>query len=197
VSASAVVGYIRVSSPSQDYAYQRSAIDVAARARGEKVDEWFADVTSGATMQRPNLGRLWARLGAGGVRRVWVYRLDRISRAGIAETLAAVQQVRKFGADLSFVADPLPQIEGPTGEIAIAFLAYCAQMQRLQIRETQDAARARLERDGRAWGRPELPDSLKDAVRALASQKFSVREIARQLKVSKSWVHKILKRPGH
>ena len=188
-----VVGYIRVSSPSQDYAYQRHAIEAAARSRGEKVGEWYGDVASGSRMDRPALGRLWAALDAGGVRRVWVWRLDRLTRSGIADMFDAVARVRSSGAELSSVADQLALDGGPAGELMLAVFAWCAQQERNKIRENQEAARARLAREGRRWGRPRTPDDRIDEVLVLKSQGRSVREIAHMMKLSKTWVHKVLK----
>lgn len=192
----AVVGYIRVSSASQDYTYQRTAIDAAARARGEKIGEWFADVASGGTLDRPQFSRLRAALDVRAVRRVWVWRLDRLTRTGIADTLECVSHVRRCGADLVSVADQVALDGGPAGELVLAVLAWCAQMERQKIRENQDAARERMQREGRSWGRPPLPDQLRDAVAAAKSHGLSCREIARQLKVSKSWVHRVLREMG-
>ena len=186
-----VVGYIRVSSSSQDYAYQRSAIDAAARGRGEQVCEWFADVASGATLDRPELARLRRALDVRRVRQVWVWRLDRLTRSGISDTLASVEHVRRSGAELVSVSDRVALDGGPTGELVLAMLAWCAQMEREKIRENQVAARERMARQGRAWGRPALPDALRDAVIAAASSGLSCRQIARQLKVSKTWVNEV------
>lgn len=194
MSDGAVVGYIRVSTPSQDAAYQRLAIDTAARARGERIDEWFADVATGATLkQRPQYVRLREWLDVRRVRRVWVWRLDRLTRSGIADTLEAVDHVRRSGAELVSVADPVALAGvGPLGDLVLSVWAFCAQMERTKIRENQEAARARLARQGRSWGRPPLPTDKRDAVAELASRGFSVRQIARELKVSKTWVHGVL-----
>lgn len=191
-----VVGYIRVSSRSQDYAYQRTAIDAAARGRGARVGAWFADVASGATLERPELARLRSALDARTVSQVWVWRLDRLTRSGIADTLECVSHVRRAGAELVSVADQVALDGGPTGELVLAVLAWCAQIEREKIRENQDAARARLQLQGRAWGRPPLDPCLRDAVALQASQGKSRREIARALQVSKSWVDGVLKGLG-
>jgi DNA invertase Pin-like site-specific DNA recombinase len=196
VQDGAVVAYIRVSSAGQDYAYQRSAIDVAARARGERVADWYGDVASGSTMDRPELARLRRALDDRAVRQVWVWRLDRLTRSGIADTLASVEHVRRSGAELVSVADRVALDGGPTGELVLAVLAWCAQMELAKIHENQDAARTRMRQQGRAWGRPALPPQLKDAVAAAASQGMSCREIARQLKVSKTWVAEVLRDLG-
>lgn len=188
----AVVGYIRVSSASQDYAYQRSAIDVAARARGERIDEWFADVGTGASLDRPELARLRSALDVRRVQRLWVWRLDRLTRGGISDTFGVVQHVRSSGAELVSVADQVALDGGPAGELVLAVFAWCAQMERTKIRENQEAARARMAREGRSWGRPRVAPHLRDAARELGSRGFSVREIARLMKKSKSWVHSVL-----
>jgi len=191
-----VAGYIRVSSASQDYEYQRTAIVAAARARGDGVDDWFADVASGGTLERPEFRRLQGALDARRVRRVWVWRLDRLTRSGIADTLEVVSHVRRSGAELVSVSDAVALDGGPTGELVLAVLAWCAQMEREKIRENQDAARERMRREGRSWGRQPLPPAMRDAVALEASQGFSRREIARKLKVSKSYVDGVLRKLG-
>ncbi len=194
-SGAVVAGYIRVSSSSQDHASQRHAIELAARARGERIDRWFADTISGSTMERPQLARLWRALEAREVSRVWVWRLDRLSRAGALPTLEAVQRVRACGASLASVMDPFT-LEGPAAEPILVLVAWCSEQERLKIRENQAAARARLEAAGRSWGRPRLPAHKVDGVALLASQGKSVRQIARELEISKSSVEKQLKALG-
>jgi DNA invertase Pin-like site-specific DNA recombinase len=199
-AAPAVAAYIRVSTASQDHAYQRAAIERAARARGELVERWYADVASGSTMERPELQRMRADLARGAVLRVWVWRLDRLTRSGIADTLELVSEVREADVELVSVVDGFMVDEGPIGELVLAVMAWAAQMERTKIHEAQEAARARLALQGRGWGRPELPRTTRDAVLELGSQKtddgrqrFSIRDIARQLNISKSSVGKYLR----
>lgn len=191
-----VCAYIRVSSPSQDYAYQRHAIEAAARGRRETIDAWYADVASGASSDRPELARLRCAVERGGVQRVWVWRLDRLTRGGIADTLGVVADIRNHGAELVSVADQVALEGGPAGDLVLSVLAWCAQMERTKIRENQDAARARMSRQGRAWGRPSLPAALKDSVIELRKRDMSCREIASELKISKTWVHRVLRECG-
>lgn len=194
--AAAVAGYIRVSTASQDHASQRHAIELAARARGEQIDRWYADTTTGSSMDRPELRRLWRALEQHQVQRVWVWRLDRLSRAGALATLRAVEQIRAAGATLASVADSFP-LEGPTGELMLMLTAWCSEQERLKIRENQAAARARLEAEGRSWGRPPLAPHKRDAVARLASQGKTVREIAREAECSKTFVHSVMRELGY
>jgi DNA invertase Pin-like site-specific DNA recombinase len=192
----AVAGYIRVSTASQDHAYQRSAIEAAARARGDRVDEWYADVASGGTLERPEFRRLQAALDARRVSRVWVWRLDRLTRTGIGDTLECVDHVRRSGAELVSVADAIALDGGPTGDLVLAVLAWCAQLERTKVHENQAAARARMALEGRAWGRPPLPAPVRDAVARHAAEGMSRRAIARTLHVSKSFVDRVLRGNG-
>lgn len=193
--AAAVAGYIRVSTASQDHAYQRHAIELAARARGVKIDKWFADVATGGTMERPQLLRLRAELARRSVGTVWVWRLDRVSRSGIADTLAFVDECRRASAPLISVADGFA-LEGPATELVCAVLAFASQLQLQTLRENQQAARARLESQGRNWGRPRLSDHQRDGVAVLASRGFSRSAIAAELDISESSVRKVLKELG-
>lgn len=193
--APAVAGYIRVSSASQDHAYQRHAIELAARARGVSIERWFADVATGGTMERPQLSRLRAELARRSITSVWVWRLDRVSRSGIADTLAFVNGCREAGAALVSVADGFA-LEGPACELVCAVLAFAAQLEREKLRENQLAARARLEASGRNWGRPQLPAHKRDGVALLASQGFSRIDIAAQLDISESSVRRVLRDLG-
>lgn len=187
-----VVGYIRVSSASQDHATQRHAIELAARARGEAIERWFADTATGGTMDRPELVKLRAELARGAVSCVWVWKLNRISRSGMVDTLSFVDEVRRSGARLVSVSENFP-LDGPASQMVIAALAFAAELEREQIRENQLAARARLEAAGRTWGRPPLPPHKRDAAALLASQGKSPKEIARELQISRTAAGKIVR----
>lgn len=188
--------YIRVSSASQDYQGQRVAIEQAARGRGERVDRWFADVGSGKSLRRPELERLRREIEARHVRRLWVWRLDRLTRSGIVDMISVVRGIQASGCELISLTDGIP-LEGPASDPVLAIIAWCAQLQREQIAENQAAARARMQSEGRSWGRPPLPPHVVDRVRALRSQEKTQRQIARELHISKSSVQRYLEETDH
>ena len=82
--------YVRVSSRAQDDATQRTAITRIAAARGDEVDDWRAEKRSARTMDRAELVRLLADARAGRLRgrRLYLFRLDRLTRTGIADNAA-------------------------------------------------------------------------------------------------------------
>jgi DNA invertase Pin-like site-specific DNA recombinase len=181
----AAAAYIRVSSRSQDHAYQRVEIERVCRARGESIGLWFADTASGRSMQRPELDRLRAAVHAGEIRRLWVWRLDRLTRSGIVDTLNVLEEFRGARCSVQSVADGF-DLEGPAAEIVLAVVAWAAQTERQKIAENVAAARARMALQGKTWGPPRLATEIRSFARALRAEGHSVRAIAGQLGISKS-----------
>src|SRR5436190_2138981 len=134
-----IAAYLRVSSRAQDAASQRSAIERAAAARGDAVSEWYSEKRSGRTLDRAELQRLRADVRAGRVRRLFVFRLDRLARSGIRDTFEVIEELRAAGCELVSVADGF-DLTGPAAEIVLAVMARAAKMERLAINERIAAA---------------------------------------------------------
>lgn len=190
-----VAAYLRVSTRGQSVAMQRDAIERAALARGARIDEWFAEKVGGAAAVRPQLDRLRQAVQAGTFDRVFAYRLDRLSRGGIRETLSIVEEFKTHGARIETVADGFA-LEGAGADVVLAVLAWAAQMERAAIGERVAAARVKVEASGGAWGRPRRVDDATAAKVRTLSKSRTVREIAIALKIPKSTVCDVLSEKG-
>lgn len=178
--------YLRVSSTAQDLASQRDAIERYCDAR-RIVPQWFEEKLSAAS-ERPQLRRLRDLARRGELRRLIVFRLDRLSRGTIREVLNLVNELEAAGCSVESVADGLP-LDGPFREVALAMLALCANMEREALRARQGAARARLEASGRAWGRPSrVSVRARTRIAELAGKGWSIRRIACSVKLPRSTV---------
>jgi len=188
------LAYIRVSSRAQDHASQRSAIERAVAARGDVVDDWRAEKRSAKTMAREELQRLLGDARAGRLRgrRLYVFRLDRLTRTGIADTLTTLAELRASGVEVVSVADGF-EVTGPHAEVIVAVMAWAAQMERLATAERIAAARERIEADGGRWGRPPRMGKA-EVARAveMRAQGHTVRAIARSIHVPRSTVGRAL-----
>lgn len=188
------VAYIRVSSRAQDHSTQRSAIERAAAARGDVISEWYAEKRSAKTMDRAELRRLLAAARAGRLRgiRLYLFRLDRLTRTGIADTLTTLEDLRGHGVEVVSVGDGF-DLDGPQAEIIIAVMAWAAKMERLAIGERISAARERIEAEGGRWGRPSRVDrATRERAAKLKAAGKTIREIARDLKVPRSTIARAL-----
>ncbi len=190
------VAYIRVSSRGQDHTMQRSAIVKAAASRGDTITTWHAEKRSASTNDRPALARLLADVRAGKVRRLFVWRLDRLTRSGIADTLALVREMRELGVEVVNLADgftiPPPGVEGSAARIAeliLAILAWAAEMELLTRRERIAARRELAEERGEPWGRPSrLTPAVRERIATLRAAGATVREVAIKLHIPRATV---------
>lgn len=190
-----IAAYIRVSSTAQDLSTQRDAITRACEARGLSVDAWYAEQVS-TRKELPELRRLRKDAGGGLYSRLFVFRLDRMSRGTICEMLNLLQEFRGYGCQVVSVADGLP-LDGPFAEFIVAAIAMCAGMEREAIGNRVASARARVEASGGSWGRPSVVDDRKaERISNMARKGYSVRKIAGLTKVSSTTVHNFGKRAG-
>ena len=187
-----IVAYCRVSSRAQDLGMQVAAIEKAAAARGDTIEEWFQEKKSGKALDRPELNRLRAEVRARRVKRLYVFRLDRLSRSGIRDTFEVIEELRAHGTEVVSISDGFA-LDGPAAEVVLAVLAWAAKMERLAIGERISAARDRMEGEGKAWGRPKrLSEAECERLRNLRQQGRSIREIAMAAKVPRSTVARAL-----
>ncbi len=191
-----LAAYLRVSSRGQNAATQRHAITKAARARGLRIGVWFSEKIGGARARRPELERLRAAVRAGEFEGVFVYRLNRLSRVGIPDTLSIVDEFRRHNCRIESVADGFP-LTGPGSQIVLAVFAGLAQIERERLNENLAAARQRLEASGRSWGRPARVDKSDRAkILAMGKRGRTVRAISMAVKVPKSTICNILSKKG-
>lgn len=195
-----IAAYIRVSTRQQDFSSQKDAIERAARARGDQIERFFSEKKSGGLSSaagRPALHELLAAVRAGELSKVYVFRIDRLSRGGIRDTLAVVDQLKAGGCSLVTVSDGF-DLEGPAAPVVLAVMAWAAQMERQALGERISAARDRVEAAGGGWGRPRRVDpGTLDRARAMRLRGRSLRDIAVALKIPRSTISAALSGKGH
>lgn len=184
--------YLRVSSRGQDEALQREAISRAAAARGESVDRWFSEVRSGKASLRPELDTIRGLARRGELARLWVFRLDRLTRRGASDLLTLVHELRRYGCAVGSVADNF-DLDGPMGDVVLAVLGAMAQWELDAQRERREAARAAAEARGSKWGRPPAgsPDQ-RAMLRQLHEQGLTLRKAAIQAGLTYGVAQRIL-----
>lgn len=198
MSPVATAAYLRVSTGKQDWKLQRDAIARACKARGDVIPKrlWFEEKKSGASIDRPVLKKLRAAVRAGYVGRLYVFRLDRLTRSGIRDTLELIQEFERGGAQLVSVGDGF-DFAGPARDMLIAGIAWAAQMERNAIGERIKAARVRIEAAGGRWGRPrKLDPGTIEKARKLRKTR-TLRAVAVALKVPRSTLADALAGKGH
>ena len=187
-----VAMYLRVSTDGQSLETQNDAVVRAARARGDRIGRVYAEIEGGDARRRPELRRLLTDAREGQISRVYLYRLDRLTRGGACETLNLIRQLERSGVELVTLADGF-DIAGPARDVILAVLGWQAERELQGIRERLASAKARVLASGGQWGRPRR-DVDEDEVFRLKGQGRTIRQIAMALKCPKSTVHRVLGR---
>lgn len=185
--------YIRVSSRGQHFDLQLHAIEAQARLRGD-ILQLYEEKRSGSQLARPELERLRQAVRAGQLKRVYVFRLDRLTRSGIKDTFELVEELRANGCELVTCSDGF-DLAGPLAEPLLALMAWAAKMENHARRERQAAARERIELTGGRWGRPRrMPAEQLAEAQKLRERGKSLRQVAVALKIPLATLSRALRR---
>jgi DNA invertase Pin-like site-specific DNA recombinase len=119
---------------------QRDQIEAWAKLRGVTIANWEEDLDqSGGKLSRPGLDRIMERIRSGETEGLCVARLDRLSRAGVAEALTLIEEILDHGATLAAIdlgLDPTTEV----GEFALTIMLALARMERRRITANWDTA---------------------------------------------------------
>lgn len=177
---------------------QRAGVEAAAKAQALTIDAVYSEKASGKTMSRPELARLRTDIRAGLVKHLLVFKVDRVTRSGVADTYAFLSEARKAGCVVQAVADNLvirPDSDDLTSEVLTFALSLAAKIERTAINDRIAAARSRVEAEGGNWGRPpRMTAAQLERARALKAEGMSLRDIAQRVGVPRSTVHAALSR---
>ena len=175
-------GYARVSTSRQALDSQVRALQAA----GVKQQRIFTDQVSGRSLDRPGLNTLQIKVENGDV--ILVRKLDRLGR-DTADMIRLIQEFDQNGVAVRFLDDGITT-EGTMGRMVVTILSAVAQAERERILERTNEGRLEAKANGVKFGRPSRINS--DHVLALRGEGLGATEIARQMKIGRSTVYKIL-----
>lgn len=179
----ALIGYVRISTASQDGALQEDAL---TRAGCTKI---FSDQISGAQSDRPGLSEVLAYLREGDSLVVW--KLDRLGRS-LQHLISTVTALGDRGVAFQSLTDGV-DTSTPNGRLVFHIFGALAQFERDLIRERTGAGLAAALARGRKGGRRVVVTAEKLArAKLLIAEGFNVREAAARIKVGKSALYRAL-----
>lgn len=175
-------GYARVSTSQQSIDVQVKAL----KAEGVRANRIFTDKESGSHMNREGLQMLRFKVEEDDV--ILVKKLDRLGR-DTADMIQLIKEFDDMGVAIRFLDDGI-STEGTMGKMVITILSAVAQAERQRILERTNEGRLEAKAKGVKFGRKPTID--KSKVRSLHNQGMGATEIAKQLKIGRSTVYKIL-----
>jgi len=121
---------------------------------------------------------------------VLVWRLDRWGRS-VADLLATLQELEHLGVGFVSLTEAL-DLTTPAGRAMAGLLAVFAEFEREILRERVRAGLAHARQNGKRLGRPLTAALHADQIRKLSRTGLSKSEIARQLKIGRTSVRRVL-----
>lgn len=175
-------GYARVSTSQQSLDIQIQAL----KAKGVKSNRIFTDKATGMHANREGLSLLRLKVEEGDV--VLVKKLDRLGRDAM-DMIQLIKEFDEIGVAIRFLDDGI-STEGTMGKMVVTILSAVAQAERQRILERTNEGRMEARSKGVRFGRKRSIN--REQVKALKEKGIGATEIARQLKMGRSTVYKVL-----
>jgi len=177
-----IFGYARVSTSQQSLDIQVKAL----KAEGVQDKRIFTDKVTGSHTNRDGLRLLRLKVEEGDV--ILVKKLDRLGH-DTADMIQLIKEFDEMGIAIRFLDDGI-STEGTMGKMVVTILSAVAQAERQRILERTNEGRIEAKNNGVKFGRKQTIDRVK--VTLLREQGLGATEIARQMKIGRSSVYKIL-----
>jgi len=180
--------YVRVSTSDQSTDLQEREVLAYVKARGWSQITVYEDKLSGTHDNRPMLKKLLSDARQRKLDVVICWKLDRLFRS-LKGLILTLQEFQELGVAFISLRDNL-DLTTATGRLMAHILGAFGEFEASVIRERVVAGLANAKARGRVLGRPRRRDDEKIGV--LRSQGLSIRQIARQLGISKGAVQRSL-----
>src|SRR5215471_19062524 len=162
--------------------------DYAAHRGFEIIEEYRDEGISGSKGSRPALDRLMKDARGRKFDVVIVARFDRFARS-VSHLLRALEEFSHLGVDFVSLSEAI-DTSTPLGKMIFTVLGAVAELERNLIKERVHMGISRARKEGKRLGRPKRIFDREKAQMML--QSMSVREVARQLGVSRGVVDRAL-----
>jgi len=185
--------YARVSTKDkrQDTENQLAQLRQFCEVQGWAVVHEYVDRATGKHSDREQFQRMFADASQRQFDSVLFWSLDRFSREGVRETLNHLELLSSYGVGYRSFTEQYLDSCGMFKDAVLAILAVIAKQERVRLSERTIAGLQRARRAGRIGGRPRVVCD-RGKVERLAKAGKSLAEIADQVGVSKSSVHRII-----
>ena len=196
-----VAVYVRVSSKGQQAAGQRDALKQWLHGHGLHSPDvqWFEDVESGATLQRPGFQALEAAIFAGTVKMVVVWKLDRLGRS-LHHLVNTAHELQERGVGFKVLEGEGAVIDTSTtiGKAMFGFFGIMAELERDLNRERTMAGLAAARARGRLGGRRHAlsKSQVRQAQAAIGKPETIVAELAAELGISRPALYRYVSPTG-
>lgn len=185
---SRIIVYCRVSTEDQNLDMQEQAIEHYAKEKGLELILYVEKISS-RKEERVELEQAMKAAANGDL--FVVYKLDRLARS-TKELFKLTGDLNEKGVKFVSINDAFDTTT-PTGKAMFGMLAVFAEFERDIIQQRTKAGLEAAKKRGRVGGRPAIDEKTKKRVKALFEAGESANDIAKEYKIGRATVYKIIK----
>ena len=178
-------GYARVSTSQQSLDAQIKELKHA----GVQSHRIFTDKASGKNTERRGLNLLKLKVEADDV--IFITKLDRLGR-NTEDMIKLIKEFDEMSVSMKFLGDGI-STEGAMGKMVVTILSAVAEAERHRILERTNEGRLEAKEKGVVFGRKRSID--RNKVRTLHQDGAGATDIAREMKIGRSTVYKLINPP--
>jgi putative DNA-invertase from lambdoid prophage Rac len=182
--------YARVSTNAQQTEHQLRRLHEVAALRGWCVVGEYVETISGAAKERPVFDKMMADARRRRFDTIAAVDVSRLGRS-LSGLVGLFEEVRQIGVDLYLDRESM-DTSTPAGRAMLGLAGVFAAFERDLLIQRTMAGLATARAKGVRLGRPPASDGILDAIRSLREQGVGINSIARELKVGKSTVAKVI-----
>ena len=188
---SQIVIYARISTDEQNIESQLQSVKRYCNNQNWIIKKDYIDKgISGSMNSRPALDQLKKDCKKGKVKKVVVFKFDRIARS-TAHLLECLNLFNRYGVDFISVTEGI-DTSTSVGKMVYTFLGAIAEFERTLIQERVKSGIQRAKAAGIHCGRPRVGFDVAEAIK-LKNDGLSLRQIGKKLNVSYSTVNRAIK----
>lgn len=182
--------YARVSTNAQKTEHQLRRLHEVAALRGWSVVGEYVETISGAAKDRPVFDKMMADARRRRFDTIAAVDVSRLGRS-LSGLVSLFEEVRQIGVDLYLDRESM-DTSTPAGRAMLGLAGVFAAFERDLLIQRTMAGLATARAKGVRLGRPPASHGILDAIRSLREQGVGINTIARELKVGKSTVAKVI-----
>lgn len=182
--------YVRVSTSDQSTELQLRELNQFTQARGWTTIKVYKDKATGTNGNRPLLKQLLSDARQRKIDVVIIWKLDRLFRS-LKNLISTLQEFTELGVDFISLKDNI-DLTTSSGRLMMHMLGAFAEFEASLIKERVKAGLRNAKAKGKRLGRPQLRNDAQ--IMEMRAQGKTIRQIAQNLKISKSTVASVVSR---
>lgn len=118
-----------------------------AKKQDYTILETYVDRRTGRNTKRPQFKSMMKDALYHKFDTLIVFKMDRLSRGGIRETLNILQSLKEYSVEVESVTEPYLNTDSPTSELVLAVMSWASEMESKKIGERVSAGIERWEKE--------------------------------------------------